>query len=183
MGSGTGLGLSQVYGLVNASGGEVRAGNALGGGGVVTMVFPITLEAPGQDTPSQSARTIKGDGSILLVDDNEAVRSATAAFLREVGFAVVEAADAEQALAAIEQDRVDAVVSDIRMPGEHDGIALAQILFDRAPDLPVLLVSGYSDRASEAQRKGFAVLAKPYSLAELARRLAAMAEAGRVGAA
>ncbi len=182
VGQGTGLGLSQVYGLVKGAGGEVEAANAPGGGGLVTMVFPPLEEeappaalAPSQNAPPQTITTPAGAGAVLLVDDNDAVRATTAAYLREYGLTVVEAADAVQALQALESGgAVEVVVSDIIMPGELDGIALAAVVKARWPGLPILLVSGYSERAAEAQARGLPVLNKPYSLPDLERRLRAI---------
>jgi len=178
VGQGTGLGLSQVYGLVKGAGGQVEAGNAPGGGGMVTLVFPPLLEeptAPPVDplaaAPAPGPLTGHGLASVLLVDDNDAVRATTAAFLRECGLSIIEAPDAAHALLALETAKVEAVVSDIIMPGELDGMSLAQKIKIRWPDLPVLLVSGFSERAAEAQARGFPVVNKPYSLPELERRL------------
>ncbi len=108
---------------------------------------------------------------MLLVDDNEAVRATTAAYLRECGMSVLEATGAASALTALDSATVEAVVSDIIMPGEMDGISLAQTLRARWPNLPVLLVSGFSERVAEAQARGFLVINKPYSLPDLERRL------------
>jgi signal transduction histidine kinase/ActR/RegA family two-component response regulator len=182
VGQGTGLGLSQVYGLMKGVGGEVRAANAPDGGGMVTLLFPPSAEAPEpiEDlvlSLSPAAGALEG---VLLVDDNEAVRATTAAFLRECGLSVIEATDARRALALLETAQVEAVISDILMPGEMDGIALAEAIRKRWPDLPVMLVSGYSERAAEAQGRGFSVLNKPYSLPELEARLRALVERTRV---
>ena len=178
VGQGTGLGLSQVYGLVKGAGGQVTAGNAPGGGGVVTLVFPPlaagSLTAPVDPPaaePPPAPMTGHGMASVLLVDDNDAVRATTAAFLRECGLSIIEAPDAAHALQALENAKVEVVVSDIIMPGELDGMGLAQKIKVRWPGLPVLLVSGFSERAAEAQARGFPVFTKPYSLPDLERRL------------
>ena len=180
IGRGTGLGLSQVYGFARASEGRVEAANAPGGGAVVTMVFPAAEpQAPVPLSVEPKAASPAPRVCVLLVDDNEAVRHATAGFLRECGLSVVEARDGAQALELAEEEPFDAVVSDIMMPGEHDGIALAQALAGTRPGLPVLLVTGYSDRAAEAQGRGLKVITKPYSLAELEQRLRAAVAASR----
>lgn len=178
VGQGTGLGLSQVYGLMKGAGGRVEATNAAGGGGLVTLYFPPANDsvATENDPIADRAEPLAGTdlAAVLLVDDNEAVRATTAAFLQECGLSVVEARDAQSALTALKSTRVEAVVSDIIMPGEMDGMTLAQTLKSRWPGLPVLLVSGFSERAAEAQARGFMVLNKPYSLPELERRLRLM---------
>jgi signal transduction histidine kinase len=177
VGQGTGLGLSQVYGLMKGAGGQVTASNAPPpGGGVVTLLFPpSTLPADPIDDPLESAAPAgAGLEGVLLVDDNDAVRATTAAYLRECGLSVIEAPDAVRALELLQTARVEAVMSDIIMPGEMDGIGLAQTIHTRWPALPVLLVSGYSERAAEAQARGFPVLNKPYSLPDVERRLRAL---------
>jgi signal transduction histidine kinase/CheY-like chemotaxis protein len=173
VGQGTGLGLSQVYGLMKGAGGRVTASNAASGGGVVTLLFPpSTLPADTVDDPLEPAAPAgAGLEGVLLVDDNDAVRATTAAYLRECGLSVIEAPDAVRALELLQTARVEAVMSDIIMPGDMDGISLAQTIQTRWPALPVLLVSGYSERAAEAQARGFHVLNKPYSLPDVERRL------------
>jgi signal transduction histidine kinase len=173
VGQGTGLGLSQVYGLMKGAGGEVRAANAPGGGGMVSLSFPPSAvpAEPGEVALADFAPTGAGLEGVLLVDDNDAVRATTAAYLRECGLSVIEAPDAAHALEMLKSARVEAVMSDIIMPGEMDGIGLAQTIRAHWPDLPILLVSGYSERAAEAQARGFPVLNKPYSLPDLERRL------------
>ena len=118
---------------------------------------------------------------VLLVDDNDAVRATTAAYLRECGLSVIEAPDASRALEMLETIQVEAVMSDIIMPGEMDGITLAKTIRKRWPKLPVILVSGYSERAAEAQARGLTVLNKPYSLPDLERRLRALVDRATVG--
>jgi signal transduction histidine kinase/ActR/RegA family two-component response regulator len=178
VGQGTGLGLSQVYGLMKGAGGQVEASNAPGGGGMVSLLFPPTTAPaePAEDPLKSFAAAGAGLEGVLLVDDNDAVRATTAAYLRECGLSVIEAPDAARALELLETARVEAVISDIIMPGEMDGIGLAQTIRARWPALPVLLVSGYSERAADAQARGFPVLSKPYSLPEVERRLRALGE-------
>jgi signal transduction histidine kinase len=175
VGQGTGLGLSQVYGLVKGAGGRVEAANAASGGGQVTLYFPPVVGPVEPEIRPASEPTApsmaSGLPAVLLVDDNEAVRATTAAYLRECGMSVVEAIDAASALIALDSAAVEAVVSDIIMPGEMDGMSLAQTLKTRWPALPVLLVSGFSERVAEAQTRGFLVINKPYSLPDLEWRL------------
>ena len=181
VGQGTGLGLSQVYGLVKGAGGRVEAANAPGGGAVVTLLFPpaeASAPAPEAETPAGTpAVTGPGAATVLLVDDNEAVRATAAAYLRDGGLAVLEAGDAEAALRLLEANAVAAVVSDIVMPGEMDGMALADAIRAMRPGLPVVLVSGFSERVAEANAQGFPVINKPYGLPDLERRLRLLLEA------
>jgi len=177
MGQGTGLGLSQVYGLIKGVGGDVKAANAPGGGGMISLLFPPAAapQEPVHGASDQSAPGAAGLRCVLLVDDNEAVRITTAAYLRDGGLMAIEASNAGGALHLLETVRVEAVISDINMPGELDGMALALTIRERWPQLPVMLVSGYSPRAAEAVEHGFAVLNKPYSLPELEQLLRALA--------
>jgi signal transduction histidine kinase len=180
VGQGTGLGLSQVYGLVKGAGGRVEAANAPGGGAIVTLSFPpaATLSAVQEmDAPSPGPPVDRSDAAtVLLVDDNEAVRATAAAYLRDGGLAVLEAGDALQALRLLEANAVEAVVSDIVMPGEMDGMGLADAIRSMQPGLPVLLVSGFSERAAMAHARGFPVINKPYGLPDLERRLRLLVE-------
>jgi len=190
VGQGTGLGLSQVYGLVTGAGGRVEAANAPGGGAMVTLAFPpveTPAPAPEADAQAASAQAISaqavsspaagsGSATVLLVDDNDAVRATTAAYLRDAGLAMLEAADAAQALRVLDAGAVDAVISDIVMPGEMDGMGLADAIRATRPGLPVLLVSGFSERTAVAHARGFPVINKPYGLPELERRLRLLVE-------
>jgi CheY-like chemotaxis protein len=187
VGQGTGLGLSQVYGLVKGAGGRVEAANAPGGGAVVTLYFPPAQALPdqGEAAPDRAQAPAEAgppaspgfDGApILLVDDNDAVRATAAAYLRECGLPVLEAADARSALDLLAAHSVEVLVTDIVMPGDMDGMGLAEAARASWPALPVLLVSGFSERASEAQARGFAVVSKPYSLPDLERRLRVLVE-------
>jgi signal transduction histidine kinase len=175
VGQGTGLGLSQVYGLVKGAGGRVEAANAPGGGAIVSLSFPpaeTPAAAPVADTPAASPPAAgSGAAAVLLVDDNDAVRATTAAYLRDGGFEVLEAGEAAGALRLLQANSVKAVITDIVMPGEMDGMGLADAIQAMQPGLPVLLVSGFSERAVEVQARGLPVINKPYGLPDLERRL------------
>ncbi len=183
VGQGTGLGLSQVYGLMKGAGGDVKAANAPGGGGMVSLYFPPAAAVESDADPgvasvqrplAEPTPNASDTDGFLLVDDNDAVRATTASYLRERGLSVMEAPDAARALQILETARIEAVMSDIIMPGEMDGIALAMAIRKRWPQLPIVLVSGYSARAADAQARGFTVLNKPYSLPNLEQRLRAL---------
>lgn len=175
-GKGTGLGLTQVYGFMRALGGSAAVSNGPGGGGVVTLQFPLATSAlDRQESAEPAVPQATGDVRILVVEDDEDIRATTGAYLRESGLDVEEARDADEALAALQRERFDAVVSDIVMPGSINGAGLAKAIRRRWPALPILLVSGYSDSAAEARSLGIAVVPKPYELSELERILRAMA--------
>ena len=108
---------------------------------------------------------------MLLGDDNPDVADVSTGMLKQLGYEVHRARDAATALAAIDQHAFDLVVSDIVMAGPMDGLGLARDIRRRHPDLPVILVTGYSEPASLADAE-FPVLRKPFQLAELSRAAA-----------
>ena len=109
----------------------------------------------------------------LVVDDNPEVADVSAAMLEQLGYDVHKTSDGAAALGAVEQHEFDLVISDIVMPGNMDGIALARRVRERRPGLPELLVTGYSQAAAEAAPE-FTVMRKPFQLGELSRAAARM---------
>jgi PAS domain S-box-containing protein len=180
-GSGSGLGLSQVYGFARQSGGTAVIDSTLGQGTNVTVYLPrARSKRPVKSGAGEDERK-EGAGTILLVEDNPEVAAATAAMMEEMGYTVLNVRDATQALALVKQQRLDLVVSDIVMAGSINGLDLARTLRKEYPRLPVLLVTGYSEALGEANAE-FPVLRKPYQLAELSKALAnARATAGQDG--
>ncbi|GAA0646475.1 ATP-binding protein [Brevundimonas lenta] len=174
VGKGTGLGLSQVYGFARSSGGEVHVGSTHGEGATFILSLPVTDKtvsgAPVRATYSQPA----GEGRVLLVEDDESVAEGVGHMLSELGYTHVRASTGEEALRVFHADPAfDLVLSDMVMPGTMNGLALATELRAIAPDLPVILSTGFSDAAATASRAGFTLLSKPYGLSDLAATLAA----------
>ncbi|HLJ63435.1 MAG TPA: ATP-binding protein, partial [Stellaceae bacterium] len=175
---GSGLGLSQVHGFAHQSGGKVEIESELGQGTRVTLTLPragrdleIRVEAGLETRPL--------GGVALIVEDRPDVAQASLLQLKELGYDVHMAGDAEAALDAMEKNSFDLVVSDIVMAGAMDGIALARVIRERHPGLPILLVTGYAHAQSQASAE-FAVLRKPFKLADLSRAAAtAIAETRR----
>jgi two-component system, cell cycle sensor histidine kinase and response regulator CckA len=140
---GTGLGLSTVYGVVQQLEGTVSVQSELGRGTVVTIVLPRCAEAVSSTEQSRTANPDVYQGTVLAVEDNEFVRRALQRTLRARGFTVLLAEDGRNALALAEGPvRVDAVITDVVMPG-MSGPELAAELRARRPDLKVLFVSGH----------------------------------------
>jgi signal transduction histidine kinase/CheY-like chemotaxis protein len=176
IGKGSGLGLPQVYGFAEQSGGSVRVESAVGKGTTVVLTLPRTEERPADvDTLIDLAEPQpEVSGSVLLVEDDDEVASLVTEMLSELGFAVTRAASAEAALGALADGRaVDVLFSDIMMPGQLNGIDLAREAKRRRPGVPVLLTSGYADAAiREASSEDIPVLRKPYDIQSLATSLA-----------
>ena len=146
---GSGLGLSQVHGMVRQSGGFVTLASRPGDGTTVTMMFPRSLVAPSSASRIDYDFTLPAlprDRVVLLVDDDTQVREVTAAMLAENGYTIVSAADGAAGLAMLEQEghRVALVIADYAMPG-MTGRELLETVRSRRPDVAVLLATGYAD--------------------------------------
>jgi len=173
VGKGSGLGLSQVFGLAKQSGGGVTIDTELGRGTTIRIFLPRAGSAPVPDGQSSQELDIASDPGlvILVVDDDDAVREVTAGFLNELGYNVIEARSGGGALAQLEDhDRIDAVVLDFAMPGMN-GADLARELRVRRPSAPILFVTGYADAGAMADLGDDLIVHKPFTQAELARKL------------
>jgi PAS domain S-box-containing protein len=165
VGKGTGLGLSQVHGFVHQAGGTITLESTLGKGTKVTMSLP---RAPAGRQERLDIQASAGAGSVLLVEDNPEVASASTGLLEQLGYNVTWVSDASSALAEIEKGGIDIVFSDIVMSGKMDGVRLAKTIRAKRPGLPILLATGYSAAATNLE---FPILRKPYQLHELSREL------------
>ncbi len=178
---GTGLGLSQVYGFVEQSGGRVTATSELGAGTNFTLYLPRSLGtvcSPGEAAEVETPRGAR----ILVVEDNPEVAEVAAGLLEQLGNAPRVVSSAEAALRVLhEGDKPDIVFSDIVMAGEMDGLALARRLRAEWPDVPILLTTGYSHNAEKVGDE-FAILPKPYALLDLSRALGSVLDAPRAAA-
>jgi CheY-like chemotaxis protein len=121
-----------------------------------------------------------GSRTVLVVDDEEMVRLPISEYLRDCGYTVLEAGDAQEAVAAIDTEpSVDVVFSDVRMPGRMDGLGLAKWLRTHHPQISVILTSGYNaGRLSPDSIPGVRFIEKPYSQVQVERRIAALIETG-----
>lgn len=167
-GRGTGLGLATVYGIVSQSGGLITVQSALGKGARFTIDLPrYTNIDPLADQGDAYEQPVSGAGSILLVEDEPAIRALAARVLRGQGYMVIEAADAFEAIRRHSLgDAIDLLLTDIVLPG-MSGADLATELRCRQPDLRVLRMSGYPDRAQENDQAGLPFLLKPFTPALL----------------
>ncbi|MEW5685146.1 MAG: CHASE domain-containing protein [Pseudomonadota bacterium] len=185
VGKGTGLGLSQVYGFVRQSGGEVAFESAKGQGTTVRILLPRwTGEALARDpraaVDTPLVRAVNGE-TVLVVEDEADVRRLSVETLRELGYAVVEAAEAGEALKLLaDTARVDMLFTDIVMPGLN-GFQLAERARELRPGLKVLLTTGYAHGAAtgaDANAAALPTLAKPFTLDQLARRTREVLDGG-----
>ena len=183
VGQGTGLGLSQVFGFAQQSGGDITVESEPGRGTTFTLYLPHVAgetRVPAEvDTPDA---LVDGHGTcVLVVEDNADVASFATQTLDELGYRTVLARDARVALGelASDADRFDVVFSDVVMPG-MTGIELAREVRRRHPDLPVVLTSGYSHVLAQHGTDGFELLQKPYSIEALSRVLQQAARGKRL---
>ena len=171
IGKGTGLGLSMVHGLVSQLGGSLVIRSKPGLGTNVEARLPQSAGAVASCEPVvEDVSTANVCGRALLVDDEAFVRLSTADMLHELGYNVVEAASAEQALQLLQNgERFDLIITDHLMPG-MTGIDLARTIRTEKPGTPVLLISGYSE--VEGVEPGLPRLTKPFKKDDLALSLA-----------
>jgi two-component system cell cycle sensor histidine kinase/response regulator CckA len=144
-GEGTGLGLSQVFGIVKQHGGFIDVGSRMGEGTTFTIYLPALTRQEAIVAEAQVTGAPRGNGeTILVVEDNASTRAAVSEILESLNYHTLQAADGEEALAVFEQhaDRIDLVVSDLVMP-EMGGQALYGALRRRRPDLKLILMTGY----------------------------------------
>jgi PAS domain S-box-containing protein len=176
VGRGTGLGLPQVFGFTQQSGGVLDATSREGVGTSFRIVLPGRglAEPVLPSKPEVAAEPELPPLRILLVEDNAHVADVAASLLRERGHSLIGAATAREALDVLSSGQpIDLVLSDLVMPGEMTGLDLAKEVREKWPALPVLLVTGYSDQAAKAVEDGFPLLSKPYQPELLVRAMAA----------
>jgi signal transduction histidine kinase/CheY-like chemotaxis protein len=170
VGQGTGLGLSQVHGFAAESGGSVELRSEPGQGTVVGIRLPRAVRLPSADEAETSVVRLQRTCRLLFVEDDPLVAEVVTSALRGAGFDIVRARTADEGLALLRSgEAFDAVFSDIVMPGSLSGIELAEILRNEHRELPVVLASGYSERAP--LQHTVTVLSKPYSIETLVRAL------------
>ncbi|MGR4862339.1 ATP-binding protein [Caulobacter sp. LARHSG274] len=165
LGPGAGLGLSQVHGFVNQSGGAIDLESVVGQGTTVRLYLPAAFEAVTQvgGAPATPHRDVDASGRVLVVDDDVEVADLTGQLLEGCGYAVKRVHRAKAALDLLQAgEPVDLVFSDIMMPGGMNGVQLAEEVRRRFPKLPILLATGYSEAIPEATAKGLPIIAKPY---------------------
>jgi signal transduction histidine kinase/CheY-like chemotaxis protein len=173
IGLGSGLGLSQVYGFAQQSGGAVSIASVIGKGSSITLFLPRATEGyPMARTHMVAPEPLRASARILVVEDDAEVARVTMEILQEIGYQAVEVRDGHAALTLIEQDpRIDLVFSDVVMPGGMSGLELARKLRELRPGLPVVLATGYAQGGARLADENFLFIAKPYRRESLADTL------------
>jgi CheY-like chemotaxis protein len=171
-GKGTGLGLSTVYGIVKQSGGFIWVDSRVGNGTTVHTLFPVARdERVRESTPAEEVEMEGGTETILIIEDEEAVRKMVVRILRRLGYSVIEAESGAEALKRLEdQVKVDLVITDVVMP-TMSGPDLVNRIAKLQPGTRTLYISGYPDEAIAHHgivEEGITLLEKPFSLQELA---------------
>ena len=177
VGKGTGLGLSQVYGFVKQSGGHVKIYSEVGEGTTVKIYLPRHTGEGGAGGDMEADHLPKGGSqeTVLVLEDDDDVRTYSVESLRELGYRVLEAHDGPSALRLLErQPRVDLLFTDVVLPGGLTGAQVAAQARELRPQLKVLFTTGYARNAiihHGRLDKGVELITKPFSLADLAAKV------------
>jgi PAS domain S-box-containing protein len=174
-GHGTGLGLSMVYGFARQSGGHIALDSAVGSGTTIRIYLPQSTD-PVQEAADTGVTGLSGGHeTILVVEDDDDVRDIAVSMLSDLGYTVVQAADATQALACLDTGQaIDLLFTDVVMPGDANGKDLAERAQQLIPDLPVLFTSGYVQDSIVHEGRldaGVQLLGKPYTQTEMALKI------------
>jgi len=176
-GAGTGLGLSMVYGFAKQSGGHVQLYSEVGHGTTVRVYLPArdSQAVAASGASPEARRHAKSGETILVVEDDARVRRISVRRLRELGYAVIEAATGPDALAVIETGKpFDLMFTDVVMAGGMTGFELAEAARGQRPDLKILFTSGFAEPAvarSEAMIANSGWLGKPYATGDLQAKI------------
>jgi signal transduction histidine kinase/CheY-like chemotaxis protein len=178
VGHGTGLGLSQVYGFVKQSGGHIKIYSEIGDGTTVKLYLPRLVNAEtavqGEQLEAPLPRSTQGE-TILVVEDEDAVRSFTVEMLHELGYGVLQAANGHAALTLMDANpSIQLLFTDVGLPGGLNGRQLADEATRRRPDIKVLFTSGYTRNAIVHGGRldaGVALIGKPFTYAALAEKI------------
>jgi signal transduction histidine kinase/DNA-binding response OmpR family regulator len=174
-GLGSGLGLSMVYGFVKQSGGHITLDSALGGGTAVVLFLPRCVDGKGVVGIQDDQDVRGGSERILVVEDDAGVRATSVAMLCQLGYEVVEARDAREAVDLLKTGaEFDLVFSDVVMPGSVNCMELAKEAIRLLPQVSVLFASGYPENVITPSGRldpGVELLGKPYTIEQLARKV------------
>ncbi len=186
VGQGTGLGLATVYGIIRQTGGYLSIDSTVGIGTTFAIYLPRLSEAESKQEAEtkkpevEKTADLTGTARIMLVEDEDAVRTFSTRALTNKGYQVLGAESGEAGLALLEQNdinSIDLLITDVMMPG-MDGPTMAKKIRDRSPDLKIIFISGYTeDRLKDHMGKNIFFLPKPFTLKQLAEKVKEALEA------
>jgi len=184
IGAGTGLGLSMIYGFAQQSGGQVRIDSTVGEGTTVCILLPRHAGeacAPDEVSARHSAQPCaEHSGTVLVVDDEPAVRMLVTDILNELGFRTLEAGDSTAGLDVLLSDaRIDLLITDVGLPGGLNGRQMADAARVSRPDLKVLFITGYAETVILGDKglgPGMDILTKPFAIESMTRRIRSIIE-------
>jgi len=177
IGQGTGLGLSMIHGFVRQSGGQVRIYSEMGKGTTMCLYLPRFVgEMEAADVPEDDGGGEGGHGeTVLVIDDEDALRALMVDVLKDVGYRVLEAGDGPGGLKILQSDvRVDLLITDVGLPGGLNGRQVADAARALREDLKVLFVTGYAENAVVGNGHldpGMQIITKPFPIAVLGARV------------
>jgi PAS domain S-box-containing protein len=184
LGSGTGLGLSMIYGFVRQSGGQVRLYSEVGRGTTVAIYLPRFIgeaDSPSDEETLADAPRAKPGETVLVVDDEDLVRDLVVEVLGELGYAALQAADGAAGLKLLKSNtRIDLLITDVGLPGGMNGRQLADAARALRTNLKVLFITGYAENAVINHghlEHGMQIMTKPFQMDALGIKIRAMLEA------
>ncbi|MCG8491467.1 MAG: ATP-binding protein [Sneathiellales bacterium] len=183
VGKGSGLGLSMVFGFVKQSGGHVTIYSEVGKGTSIQLYLPRLKEETEEAEETGKIEVRRGDNQrILVVEDNTEVRELIVAQLNSIGYRTLESENGPEALAILEKEEVDFLLSDVSLPAGMNGVEIVKKASKIYPDLSLLLMSGFTGNAIRSQGErpqGVEILYKPFTKARLSEALHKAAKSGR----
>jgi CheY-like chemotaxis protein len=176
LGQGTGLGLSMIYGFVRQSGGQVRVYSEVGKGTTMCMYFPRFVGNIADEERPEDLAIDRGAGeTVLIIDDEPAIRMVIAEVLSEVGYRVIEAKDGPSGLRIVQAGgRIDLLITDVGLPGGLNGRQVADAARSINPQLKVLFITGFAENAAIGSGhldSGMSVITKPFVNSALANKV------------
>lgn len=176
VGRGSGLGLSMVYGFVKQSNGHIQIYSELDVGTTIKLYLPrATTGSTVRPRAADLGTVPQGEGElVLVVEDDPPVRSVSCRFLKRLGYEVIDAATAEEALAIMDAHRIDVLFTDVVLPGGTNGAQLARMAVERQGHIAVLFASGYTENAIIHHGRldeGIELVEKPFTRDQLGRRV------------
>ena len=178
LGVGTGLGLSVVYGFVRQSGGQVTIDSEVGNGATISLYLPRAHGGAADEESAPANHQARAGDTVVVVEDDAMIRMLIVDVLRDLGYLVLEAADAAAGLKAVRSHAaIDLLIADVVLPGGMNGRQMADVARQTRPDLQILFITGSVKGfgATEGKlRPGMRVLAKPFTMEALANKIAAI---------